>query len=119
MKDSDRVAVVRAFMAAFLEQYRVAAESLMADDFRLTSPQDDHIDRAAWLERCFPSWTHFDELPDTLQITEIDGVVIHRYEYRVGGVRWRNVEALDVVDGRVREVEVYFGGAVEALSARL
>lgn len=85
----------------------------MADDFVFTSPQDDHIDKAAWLERCFPSAGHFDGPSKTLQIVEVDGVVLHRYEYVVDGKRWRNAEATRVAGGKVHEVEVYFGGAVD------
>ena len=100
-------------MKAFLEQDRARAEALMADDFVFTSPQDDHLDKATWLERCYPTADHFDEPSQMLQIAEIDGVVLHRYEYRVNGVRWRNVEASQVEGGRVKSVEVYFGGAVD------
>ena len=39
--------------------------------------------------------------------------MLHRYEYRVDGVRWRNAEASQVENGRVKAVEVYFGGAVD------
>jgi hypothetical protein len=103
---------VLAFMRAFHDQDRAVAEALMADDFVFTSPQDDHIDKAAWLERCFPSADHFDGPSVTLQIVEVGGVVLHRYEYAVGGIRYRNAEALRVESGLVREVEVYFGGSV-------
>ena len=113
MTEPSSVEVVRAFMTAFLEQDRARAEALMADDFVFTSPQDDHLDKAAWLERCFPTADHFDEPSKTLQIAEVDGVVLHRYEYRVDGVRWRNAEASQVENGRVKAVEVYFGGAVD------
>lgn len=84
----------------------------MADEFVFTSPQDDHIDKQGWLERCFPTADHFDAASETLQLVEVNGIVLHRYEYGVDGVRWRNIEALRVEGGRVREVEVYFGGAV-------
>ena len=43
-------------------------------------------------------------------------MVLHRYEYRVDGVRWRNAEASEVADGKVKSVEVYFGGAVDPQS---
>ncbi len=99
-------------MRAFHEQDRHAAEALMADDFVFTSPQDDHIDKDTWLERCFPSADHFDQPSATLQLIEADGLVLHRYEYTVNGVDFRNVEALRVIDGRVQAVEVYFGGAI-------
>lgn len=100
-------------MRAFQEQDRARAEALMAEDFVFTSPQDDHLDKAAWLEQCFPTADHFDEPAITLQIAEVEGVVLHRYQYLVDGRTWRNTEASTVVDGRVREVEVYFGGAVD------
>ena len=45
--------VVRAAFAAYIAQDRQAAERLIADDFMFTSPQDDHIDREAFFERCF------------------------------------------------------------------
>ena len=99
-------------MRAFQEQDHATADLLMADDFVFTSPQDDHLDKDAWFEKCFPSANHFDAPPVTLQILDVGGLVIHRYEYGVGGKRWRNVEALRVRGGRVTDVEVYFGGAV-------
>jgi ketosteroid isomerase-like protein len=104
--------VVLEFMRAFREQDRDAAAALMAEDFVFTSPQDDHLDKATWLEVCFPTADHFDSPSTTLQIVEVDGVVLHRYEYVADGTRYRNAEATRVVDGRVREVEVYFGGAI-------
>lgn len=109
---SSSVAIVQQFMQAFQQQDRAAAERLMADDFVFTSPQDDHIDKAAWLEKCFPSAGHFTAPAQTLQIILIDELVLHRYEYSANGMRWRNVEALEVRDGRVHAVEVYFGGAI-------
>jgi hypothetical protein len=100
------------FSRAFREQDEALALSLMAPEFVFTSPQDDHLDRDAWLQRCFPSAGHFDAPAITLQIVEVGGVVLHRYEYAVAGRTYRNVEATRVQDGRVRDVEVYFGGAV-------
>ena len=99
-------------MRAFQEQDRSTAQTLMADDFVFTSPQDDHLDKATWLERCFPTADHFDHPSTTLQLIEADGLVIHRYQYTVDGTDYRNVEASRVADGRVHEVEVYFGGAI-------
>ena len=100
------------FMRAFREQDASLALSLVADDFTFTSPQDDHLDRDTWLQRCFPTADHFDAPATTLQIVETGGVVLHRYEYSVDGRTYRNVEASRVQDGLVQEVEVYFGGAV-------
>ena len=112
MTSTPSIRVVLDFMRAFREQDRSGAEALMSDDFVFTSPQDDHIDKSAWLERCFPSADHFDGPSRTLEIVEVDGIVLHRYEYSVDGIRYRNAEALRVEGDRVREVEVYFGGSV-------
>ena len=42
---------VRAFFRSFLAQDRAAADRLVAGEFVFTSPQDDHIDRATFIER--------------------------------------------------------------------
>jgi SnoaL-like protein len=47
--------VVRECFEGYLTHDRDAAEALIADDFVFTSPQDDHIDRAAFFEHCFPT----------------------------------------------------------------
>lgn len=107
--------VVQLMRAAFQDQNRAAAEDLLADGFVFTSPQDDRIDKATYLEVCFPTSGHFTEqvLMELLDVGE--HTVISRYEYGItDGTRYRNVEAATVVDGRITEVEVYFGGEVPA-----
>ena len=47
--------VVRAVFDAYLQQNRAAMDRLLAAEFVFTSPQDDHIDKAAFFERCFPT----------------------------------------------------------------
>ncbi|MDW6063486.1 hypothetical protein SAZ11_42675 [Streptomyces sp. FXJ1.4098] len=53
------VDVVRACMESYLAQDRDTADRLIAEDFVFTSPQDDHIDKAAFFERCFPTVDRF------------------------------------------------------------
>ncbi|MFD8749552.1 nuclear transport factor 2 family protein [Kitasatospora sp. NPDC059577] len=99
-----------------------AALPLYADDFTFTSPQDDHIDRAAFFRRCFPTADRFRE-QRLLHVTPAgdgDGargeggeLVFVHYEYELtAGGRYRNVEAVTVRDGLIREVQVFFGGRV-------
>jgi len=109
MSDVD---VVTDFVRAYDEQDLPAARDLMAEDFTFTSPQDDHIDKAAWVERCFPTRDRFVDLR-VLQIVDGGDVTLYRYEYELeGGDRYRNAEALTVRDGKIAEVEVYFGGKI-------
>jgi ketosteroid isomerase-like protein len=47
--------IVRASFEAYLAQGRDTAEGLLAESFSFTSPQDDHVDKAAFMRRCFPT----------------------------------------------------------------
>lgn len=105
--------IVRAVFDAYVAQDRDTADRLIAEDFAFTSPQDDHIGKAAYLERCFPT-------ADRLRSQEIveltaageDGVFI-MYEYELKtGERHRNAEFITVRNGRLAEVQVFFGGRV-------
>jgi ketosteroid isomerase-like protein len=105
--------VVRAAFEAYLAQDLPAERALLAEEFRFTSPQDDHIDKAAFLERCFPTAARLvsQEILDLVDAGG-DGVFI-RYEYELRtGERHRNTEYIRVVDGQLVETEVFFGGRV-------
>lgn len=107
------VDVVRAQMAAYRAQDAAAAERLLSDDFVFTSPQDDHIDKAAFMERCFPTADRFGR-QETRQVVEIEpGLVMARYVADHDGEVFSNVELTTVREGRIAEVRVYFGGPDE------
>jgi ketosteroid isomerase-like protein len=111
MTDED---VVRAFRLAYEKQDTGAAERLAADDFVFTSPQDDRISRAEWFEKCFPTLDHF-RGSTVLAVTGTPAGVLSLYEYQLQSGEWyRNTELSVVRDGRVAEVQVYFGGQVPA-----
>jgi ketosteroid isomerase-like protein len=106
-------AIVETAFRHYRSQDRAAAFPLYADDFTFTSPQDDHIDKAAFFERCFPTADRFRE-QRLLHVVPADGdlVLVHyEYELTTGG-RYRNVEAITVRDGLIRDVRVFFGGKV-------
>jgi ketosteroid isomerase-like protein len=105
--------VVRANFASYREQDRDAAEKLIADDFVFTSPQDDHIDRATYFERCFPTADRF-RSQEILSVAPAEGdavFVLYEYELR-NGERYRNAEVHTVRGDQVSEVQVFFGGRV-------
>ena len=108
---TDSTDVVRRLFAAYLAQDEAAARALVDEGLRFTSPQDDHIDRTAWLEQCFPTAQRL-TWQELRQVAEVEpGLVFVRYEYelRSGGV-FSNMEAITVRDGRVVDVQVCFGG---------
>lgn len=47
--------LVRECYATYETKDRQGLEKLIADDFSFSSPQDGHIDRAAYFERCWPN----------------------------------------------------------------
>lgn len=104
--------VVRASFDAFHRQDAAAASALLSPDFVFTSPQDDHIDKAAWLERCFPTAGRFGYF-EFLELVETAHGVIVLYEYEVTGQgRYRNAELIRVRDDLMIETQVFFGGRI-------
>ncbi len=108
------VETVRAIFDAYLYQDRDAADRLLADDFVFTSPQDDHIDKADFFERCFPTADRFTtyEMIHVVPADDDDVFAMYEYELKDTGDRHRNVELLKVRDDRVVETQVFFGGRV-------
>jgi ketosteroid isomerase-like protein len=105
--------VVRDAFDAYRAQDRARAEELAGDDLVFTSPRDDHIDRTAFFERCFPT-AHRLRSQRILGLVSDggDGVfILYEYELRTGG-RYRNTEFLTVRDGKIIEIQVFFGGRV-------
>lgn len=105
------IETVRASVEAYVDQDRDAAGRLLADDYVFTSPQDDHIGKAEFLERCFPTADRF--MPMT--ILELAGAgdegVFLLYEYELTtGQRFRNAEYSTVRNGQITETQVFFGG---------
>jgi ketosteroid isomerase-like protein len=103
---------------AYLAQDHTAADRLLADDLVFTSPQDDHIDKAAYFRRCFPTTGRL-RSQHILHTVEAGGNgVFLRYEYELTtGERYRNAEFITVRDGRVIEIEVFFGGRLTGQSS--
>jgi ketosteroid isomerase-like protein len=104
---------VRANFDAYLRQDRAACEALLADDMTFTSPQDDHIDKSAFLERCFPTADRVSrqELLHVVRADDQNVFVMYEYDLKTGGTH-RNTELITVVDGKIVEVQVFFGGPV-------
>ena len=103
--------VVRMLVQSYLAQDATTADEMIADDFTFTSPQDDHIDKATFFERCFPASVQLDSYR-LVDVVPTEGDVFIRYEYvsLQTGKRHSNVEVHTVRDGQVTEIQVFFGG---------
>lgn len=107
--DSSRKQIVRDLYAAYLDDRKDIVGAMLTEDFTFSSPRDDHIDRTAYFERCWPKepvFGHFD-----IEFLAIDGdeaVVRYRAEKR-DGASFRNMESFRFRGERIASVEVYFG----------
>jgi ketosteroid isomerase-like protein len=106
----DNASIVTKSFEYYRAQDQPAAFSLYADDFTFSSPQDDRIDRAAFFEKCFPTAARMAS-QQLLRVTPADDeLVFAYYEYTLTtGETYRNVEAITVRGGLIREVRVFFG----------
>jgi ketosteroid isomerase-like protein len=104
--------IVRANFDAYRRQDRAACEALLSEELTFTSPQDDHIDKADFLERCFPTADRFSrqELVHVVRASEHDVFVMYEYDLEAGGT-YRNAELITVVDNQIVEIQVFFGGS--------
>jgi ketosteroid isomerase-like protein len=105
----DPAAIARASYRAFADHDRAGFEALLADDFHFTSPLDNRIDRTTFFTRCWPNSAMIAGFA-LIRVVPDDERVFVTYEGRTaGGKCFRNTEILTVRDGKIVEVEVYFG----------
>jgi len=107
--DHDPIAVVRRCYQAYADSDRAAAEAVIAEDFHFTSPLDNRIDRETYFERCWPNNEWITGYEFVRLISEGDQVVATYVGQSTRGKPFRNTEVLTVRDGKIVEVEVYFG----------
>ena len=108
--------IVRGYYAAYEAKDRAAIEALVDDEFSFTSPLDDRIDRARYFEKCWPNSEQHRKF-DVEKLFESGDEAFVRYKLTLNsGVWFRNTEFLRLEGGRIREVEVYFGGAKGTVS---
>jgi ketosteroid isomerase-like protein len=113
MQDTKLTALVHAYFGAYESENRAVAETLLADDFTFTSPNDDAIDRATYFERCWPNSDIQRDQQIEKIVVEGDKAFVTYLCSSAGGKSFRNTEFLTFVDGRIASVNVYFGPAYQ------
>ncbi len=104
--------ITGAFFETCLAQDRQKAERLLADDFSFTSPQDDHIDKTAFLEPCFPTVDRLNsqEILEIVRAGEDDVFILSDHEPK-NTDRYRNTDSITVRKGRLVQAQVFLRGA--------
>lgn len=102
------LALAQAAFQAYIKKDRSAIEALLADDFRFTSPIDNGLNRATYLEVCWPNSEVMKDMKLIYGAENGDRAFIV-YEVQTATKRFRNSEVHTVRDGKLVATEVYFG----------
>jgi len=108
---SNKEEMIQAYYSGWEKKQWSTIESLLADDFTFTSPNDDdHINKRAFRERCWPT-------ADWIVKIEMECVMVHgddgfaKYLLSTKDSKsLRNTEYFKFAHGKVKDIEVYFGG---------
>ncbi|MBV9713094.1 MAG: nuclear transport factor 2 family protein [Ktedonobacteraceae bacterium] len=101
--------LIRMLFSAFLSQDRKTLEDLLSDDFTFNSPRDEHINKAAFFEQCFPGSDQFrSHHIEQLFVQGNEALVRYRAELK-DGTAFRNTEYIRVEGNKIKETDVYFG----------
>jgi ketosteroid isomerase-like protein len=113
----DPIEIVRRCFQAYIDGDRGAVEALIAEEFTFTSPLDNRIDRATYFERCWPNHRRITGFNYQWLIAHGDTVIV-AYEGRSDNGRgFRNTEIPRLRDGKIVDVEVYFGWSLPHAAA--
>jgi ketosteroid isomerase-like protein len=107
--DFDSAEIVKRSYRAYVDKDRSAIEPLIAEDFHFTSPLDNRIDRKTYFQRCWPNSRWIDGVEFIAVVPSDDRVYVTYVGRSNSGRSFRNTEVLTVRDGKIVEVEVYFG----------
>lgn len=100
--------VAKAIYDAYTAKDRAAAERLLADDFRFTSPLANALDHDSYFAICWPNSASTEGF-NIVNMAEHGEQVFVTYEGQRKQMRFRNTEILTLRNGKIAEVEVYFG----------
>jgi len=108
----DAVSVAKKYFQTYVDKDRSLIEQLIAEDFHFSSPLDNRIDRKTYFARCWPNSDNITAFR-LVHITQSGDRVFVTYEGRNQSNQvFGNTEVLTVRDGRLVEIEVYFGWSV-------
>lgn len=121
---SDLRELAKGYYRAYERYDRTFMEEKLAADFTFTSPFDDHIDRDAYFQRCWPKQPLHQKFDFVIVAQDGDKVfVAYDCTMRIPNTthpeaRFRNAELMTFENGKLKSVEVFFGDPPRGLSRR-
>jgi ketosteroid isomerase-like protein len=115
---SKNEALVRRYYSWWETRDWTPFEATLSDDFTFTSPNDDHIDKAAFKKTCWDSQVDFIRDFDLEVVaTQGDRVVVEYLCHTRNGKALRNVEIHRLRNLKIESIDCYFGGQASYPSA--
>ena len=105
----DAIAIVKQSYQAYVDKDRAALEAVIADDFHFTSPLDNRIDRRTYFERCWPNSKTISGFAYENHVADGNHVFVTYVATQDSGRRFKNTEIFTVRDGKIVNVQVFFG----------
>ena len=103
--------IVRNYYSGWENNEWGAIDSLLADGFTFTSPNDDdHIDKRAFKTRCWSQADFIGRFELESVIGKDNEAFVKYLCHTENGKSFRNTEYFRFRDGKVEAIEVYFGG---------
>jgi ketosteroid isomerase-like protein len=101
--------LVRRYFSAYETRDRQVLEGMLHERFTFSSPLDDRIHRAAYFARCWPNSQTLRRITVEKIFEQGDEAFIRYEAESTTGKKFRNTEWLRFENGRLMEVQVFFG----------
>ena len=103
------IQIVEQYLQAYTDKDRAAIEAVVDGTFHFSSPRDNRLDRATYFGRCWKNSEATVGRKLIYCVADGDRVfVTYEAAWKSGKVT-RNTEVFTLCDGKIMEVEVYFG----------
>ncbi len=105
--------IIGRYYSGYEQKKWEAVESLLADNFTFTSPNDDdHIDVPAYKSRCWPQAEYIEHFEIESILQREDEAFVKYLCTTTKGTSFRNAEYFRFAVGKISAIEVYFGGGL-------
>jgi ketosteroid isomerase-like protein len=106
------MAVVQKYFQAYTDKDRAAIEAVVDEAFRFSSPRDNRLDRATYFRRCWKVSEAIVRRKTIHMLADGDRVfVTYELAFASGRIS-RNTEIITLRNGKIVDVEVYFGWSI-------
>jgi hypothetical protein len=105
------ISIVQKYFRAYEDKDRAAIEGIVGEVFRFSSPRDNRIDRATYFRRCWKNSEAIVGHKIIHMLADGDRVFItYELAWKTGASR--NTELFTLRNGKIVDVEVYFGWSI-------